>query len=191
MSENGRSPAPASPRTARGLTLFLLALAVASGIACWQIKGWDVVKQTLIDDIFQIGSILPTIGVGMIISGCIQILSAHWPLARWLNGGSIWQGLAIATGAGAATPGGPFTAFPLVVALNEAGASAATLNAYITAWSVNGFQRVLVWEIPFMGPEFALLRFIVSIPLSFIAGLITRAMLKRRGGPTLPPPATP
>lgn len=182
MSDGKGAPRQLPTKAVDGFTVFLFGLALSSGIACWQIKGWDVVTRVLVEDIGQIASILPTITMGLIISGCIQVMSARWPLAKWLGEGSGWQGLAIVTGAGIATPGGPFTAFPLVVALNQAGAATSTLNAYITAWAANGFQRVLVWEIPFMGPEFAFLRFVVSLPLSFIAGVLTRLMLRRGGG---------
>jgi len=167
-------------RTVDRFTVILFGLALAAGIACWQIKGWDVVVRVLAEDVVQILSLLPVIAMGLAISGCVQILAERWPLAKWLGEGSGWQGYGIATGAGIATPGGPFTAFPLVIALHEAGAATSTLNTYITAWAVNGFQRVLVWEIPFLGPEFAFLRFAVSLPLSFLAGLITRSMLRRR-----------
>ncbi|MFO1188433.1 MAG: permease [Alphaproteobacteria bacterium] len=178
---NGQAGRPQLPiKAADKFTLILFGMALTSGIACWQLRGWDVVLRVLGEDALQIASILPMIAMGLIISGCIQELSQRWPLSKWLGEGSGWQGLAIATGAGVATPGGPFTAFPLVIALNQAGAATSTLNAYITAWAVNGFQRILVWEIPFMGPEFAFLRFVVSLPLSFLAGLLTRLLLRRR-----------
>jgi hypothetical protein len=39
-----------------------------------------------------------------------------------------------------------------------------------------GLQRILIWDVPFMGAEFAMLRFIVCIPLPVIAGLIARRL---------------
>ena len=48
------------------------------------------------------------------------------------------------------------------------------LIAYISAWALNGFSRILVWEIPVLGPEFAALRFFASLPLPLLAGLIAR-----------------
>ncbi len=188
MSEDKPGRPQLSTKAIDGFTIFLFGLALASGIACWQIKGWDAVVRVLGEDLGQIASILPTIAMGLTISGCIQVMAERWPLAKWLGEGSGWRGLTVATGAGIATPGGPFTAFPLVVALNQAGAAVSTLNAYITAWAVNGFQRVLVWEIPFMGPEFAFLRFVVSLPLSFVAGVTTHLMLRRRPRPPVTPP---
>jgi hypothetical protein len=48
--------------------------------------------------------------------------------------------------------------------------------AYLTAWSMMGLQRILVWDVPFMGAEFSLTRFLISAPLPILAGLIARAL---------------
>jgi hypothetical protein len=39
-----------------------------------------------------------------------------------------------------------------------------------------GLQRVLVWDVPFMGTEFAVLRTLISLPLPVLAGLIARRL---------------
>jgi hypothetical protein len=72
------------------------------------------------------------------------------------------------------TPGGPMTSFPVVNALHEAGTGRRALVAYLTSWSTQGFQRILMWEVPMMGLEFATLRFVASLPLPLVAGLISR-----------------
>jgi uncharacterized membrane protein YraQ (UPF0718 family) len=79
----------------------------------------------------------------------------------------------LASGAGMVTPGGPMTSFPVVSALHEAGTGRRALVAYLTSWSTQGFQRILMWELPLMGFEFAAFRFIVSLPLPIIAGVIS------------------
>ncbi len=66
------------------------------------------------------------------------------------------------------------TSFPIVRALREAGTGRGPLVAYVTSWSTLGFQRVLNWELPLLGPEFTALRAIVSAPLPVIAGLMSR-----------------
>jgi uncharacterized membrane protein YraQ (UPF0718 family) len=84
------------------------------------------------------------------------------------------RGILIATVAGALTPGGPMTSFPFVVALYMAGADRGSLVAYLTSWSLLGFQRVMVWELPLLGPEFAFLRLLANLPLPIIAGILAR-----------------
>jgi len=94
-------------------------------------------------------------------------------VARYLGDQSGLRGVSLATGLGFSTPGGPSTSFPVVAALYHAGTGRAPLVAYITAWSTLGFNRILIWEVPLIGMEFALLRQIASLPLPFIAALIS------------------
>lgn len=42
--------------------------------------------------------------------------------------------------------------------------------AYLTAWSLFGLQRVIMWEIPFLGPKVVAIRFAVSCFFPFLAG---------------------
>ena len=86
------------------------------------------------------------------------------------------RGLLIATMAGTITPGGPSSAYALLALLGAAGADRGAMIAYIAAWATLGLQRMLVWDVPFMGGEFAILRFAVCLPLPIIAGLIARRL---------------
>ena len=76
--------------------------------------------------------------------------------------------------AGALTPGGPSSAYPLLAVLGASGADRGAMVAYITSWAILGMQRVLIWDVPFLGAEFAILRTLVSLPLPILAGLIAR-----------------
>ena len=68
--------------------------------------------------------------------------------------------------------------FPLVASLAKAGAGRATLIAYLTSWETLGFQRILVWEIPLLGFEYTAMRFVASLPLPFIAALLSERLPK-------------
>ena len=50
------------------------------------------------------------------------------------------------------------------------------LVAYLTAWGALSLNRLLVWEIPFFGLSLPLLRFMISLPLPLIAGLVARRL---------------
>jgi uncharacterized membrane protein YraQ (UPF0718 family) len=108
-------------------------------------------------------------------------------LAKWMGAESGWRGLVIASAAGIATPGGPMAAFPMVLLLAGAGADIGALIAFIVSWGLNGFNRILVWEVPLLGPDFALLRFLSGLPLGFVAGLVARRVPIR----WVPPEGTP
>lgn len=77
------------------------------------------------------------------------------------------------------TPGGPIASFPLVAALRAAGTGTGALIAFLSAWSLIGVQRILMWEMPFMGGRFVAVRLAVSLPLPFIAASIAGLLAAR------------
>jgi uncharacterized membrane protein YraQ (UPF0718 family) len=123
-------------------------------------------------DIFL--AVLPAMLAGLLLAGSLKQLIPSGALAKWMGSESGWWGLGVATVAGMATPGGPMAAFPLVLVLAQAGADRGALIAFIVAWGLNGFQRVLVWEVPLLGADFALLRFLCGLPLGLVAGWLAR-----------------
>ncbi len=56
------------------------------------------------------------------------------------------------------------------------GADAAAVVTLITSWTTLGMSRALVWEMPFLGFDFVLWRWIGALPLAVMAGLIVRAI---------------
>ena len=95
-------------------------------------------------------------------------------------------GIFIAIVMGAVLPGGPLTIYPVAGAFLLLGADVGTAIAFITAWNLLGYNRALIWEMPFFGPEFVGWRIIVALPLPFIVGLlarvVARAIAARSGG---------
>lgn len=152
--------------------VIFLALAAASGIACYVSAGREAFVGTLYEDVGLIGMLLPKIGGAMLVAAFVKVLLPPKFFGDLMGGSSGVKGMAVATGAGILTPGGPMTSFPIVTVLRDAGAGVGALVAYVTSWSTMGLQRVFIWEIPLMGLEFAILRFLVSMPLSIVAGLI-------------------
>jgi hypothetical protein len=75
------------------------------------------------------------------------------------------------------------TSFPIVVAFYMSGADRGALVAYLTGWSLLGFQRTLVWELPLLGGEFTLYRIAAVITLPILAGLIARRIPMGPVGP--------
>jgi uncharacterized membrane protein YraQ (UPF0718 family) len=152
----------------------VITLVAAAG--CWWLKGYDALIEAFHDDLELLVYISPRILLAMLIAGFAQVLLPRDKVAHWVGEQSGWRGLVIATAAGALTPGGPITSFPFVLALYMAGADRGALVAYLTAWALLGFQRVMMWEIPLMGMDFAVMRSLANLPLPLIAGYIARQL---------------
>ena len=45
------------------------------------------------------------------------------------------------------------THFPVIASLYKVGVGVGPLVAYLSAWSLFGLQRIIMWEIPFLGRE--------------------------------------
>jgi uncharacterized membrane protein YraQ (UPF0718 family) len=63
---------------------------------------------------------------------------------------------------------------PIMVVFYKGGASLSTLVCYMTSWSLFGFQRILAWELPFMGPRFLVARVLPTLVFPVLAGYLVR-----------------
>ena len=153
---------------------FYALLALASGALCYYQQGGAAFWRVLTEGAGITLTLLPQICGACLVAGFVQVLVPRDLVARWLGEKSGFRGLVVATVGGLMTPGGPMTSFPLVVALYNAGAERGALIVYITAWTLLGIQRVLVWEIPLLGSEFVLIRYLACLALPPLAGLIAR-----------------
>jgi uncharacterized membrane protein YraQ (UPF0718 family) len=159
----------------RAFWMFLV-LATAAAVACWVVQGPEVFKAALHDDLGLMAVVFPRVLLALLVAGLVQVILPRDKVAYWVGSESGLRGILIATVAGALTPGGPMTSFPFVVALYMAGADRGSLVAYLTSWSLLGFQRFMVWEVPILGIDFALLRALANLPLPIIAGLLARKL---------------
>ena len=89
---------------------------------------------------------------------------------RWMEHGSGFKGILIGMSLGGVTPGGPMTHFPVIASLSKTGVGIGPLVAYLSAWSLFGLQRIIMWEIPFLGPKVVAIRFVVSFFFPLVAG---------------------
>jgi uncharacterized membrane protein YraQ (UPF0718 family) len=166
-------------RTDLGFALF----AAGSGALCWWLGGMEAIERAFKGAGQTLLTIIPVFAAGLLLAGLVQGLVPRDRVERWLGAASGLRGLLIAVVIGVITPGGPFTSFPLVVALAEAGADIGVLVAYLTSWSTLGLNRILVWEVPLIGIHFVLLRVAASLPLAILTGLAARAIHERFAAP--------
>jgi hypothetical protein len=115
--------------------------------------------------------LLPRIMIGVVGSGYIAAVMPQDLITTWIGPGSGVLGIAIATAAGAITPGGAVVGYAVGAAALKGGGGAPQVIAYATAWSLYSLTRMINWEVAMMPPRVVWLRAAVSLPLPFIAGL--------------------
>ncbi len=99
---------------------------------------------------------------------------------RWVGAEFGLLGLVVATLAGTVCPGGPITIFPIAAAFIAIGADVGATVAFITSWTLLGYARALVWELPLLGADFVLWRIVAAAPLPLVAGLLARMIVAVR-----------
>jgi len=120
----------------------------------------------------------PRVALALLAAGFLGQILPQDTISHLLGGESGMRGILIAWAIGGFTPGGPIITFPVIVALSKAGAGTPALVTYLTAWSVLGFQRVIMFEWPMMGRRFVINRLIAASCLPPISGIITLLLEK-------------
>ena len=158
--------------------LILLAITSAAAVAVAVLKGPGRVFEIALDYLLFLGALTPKIVFGFFIAASVPILIPREVFTLWLGQESGIRGLAVACLAGALVPGGPMMIFPLAVGFRVAGASAATLITFVTAWSLYGINRTVIWEMSFLHIDFVLLRVLICLPFPFLAGWLASKVLR-------------
>ncbi|MFN3350746.1 permease [Pseudorhodoplanes sp.] len=155
-------------------TAILIVIVVsAASYVLWR-DGFARFLDVVIADADLFAWMLPNLLAGCLIAALITVLLPRDTIVRWVGKDSGLKGILIAAGAGVIVPGGPFTIYPIAAAFVGMGADAAAVVALITSWTTIGLSRALVWEMPFLGFDFVLWRWIGALPLAVLAGLIVR-----------------
>jgi uncharacterized membrane protein YraQ (UPF0718 family) len=156
----------------------IAAIAISAGVTVYFRDGGERFLAILTEDIGLFGEMLPRVLAGCLMGAFVTLLLPREAVARWVGGDSGIVGILIATAVGAVLPGGPFTIYPVAGALLIAGADAGAACAFVISWTLLGYARAIVWELPFFGIDFVTWRIVFSIPLPIIAGLLARAIWK-------------
>ena len=154
-----------------------LARGIFSTVAGQRATTLRTLTDALAEDVTLVGFLVPKLGAAVLIAVFVHALLPPSFFAKYMRHETGLRGMAIASATGTVTPGGPMTSFPLVTVLRDSGSGIGALVTYVTAWSTTGLQRVFMWEVPLMGPEFATIRFLASVPLGIVAGILLLVFL--------------
>lgn len=157
---------------------IVAALGLGSAALVWWREGAGVVREVLLHDTELLLSILPKVLAGTAIGAFVRLLVPAESVRRIVGSESGLRGLIVAALAGAIFPGGPFTIFPLTAAFLVIGADRGAAVAFVTGWLLLGLNRAIIWEMPFLGADFILLRMAISLPMPVLAGMLARATLR-------------
>jgi uncharacterized membrane protein YraQ (UPF0718 family) len=166
-------------------TAVIAGISFIAGAIVYLRDGFARFIAILTNDLSLFASMLPKMAAGCLVSAFVTRLLPREVVARLVGTESGMLGLLIATLMGAALPGGPLTIYPVAGAFLVLGADAGTAIAFITAWNLLGYNRALIWEMPFFGSDFVFWRIMVALPLPLLAGALARGVLRllaaRRG----------
>jgi uncharacterized membrane protein YraQ (UPF0718 family) len=173
------APIQRRPRRSFNWSTAVIAVAVvAAATAVYVRDGRARFLEIPVSDFYLFVDILPKVLAACIIAAFVAVLMPREAVLRWVGAESKLLGLIIATLAGVICPGGPITIFPVAAAFVAVGADIGAAVAFITSWTLLGYARVLVWELPFFGLDFVTWRMIAAISLPIVAGLAARAIAR-------------
>lgn len=158
-----------------GFTIALAGIAVILSVVALK-RGKPVFIAGVMDAKAQFMHMLPRLIIGILGSGFLAYLLPKEAVLAWFGPDSGLTGTALATLAGALTPGGPVVGYALGAAALKAGADFSQVIAYVTAWSLLTLNRIITWELPSMPARLVLVRVLVSLPLPFLAAWIAHAL---------------
>jgi hypothetical protein len=154
---------------------ILWATVIALGVMTWR-RGRPVFVAAARSGTMDFINIIPRIALGVVGSGYIAAVIPSEVITGWLGPDSGWLGVLTAVIAGAATPGGPVIGFSIGAVALKSGGGAPQVIAYVIAWALFAFQRMILWEIPFMPERFVWFRAAVSLPVPFLAAALAMAL---------------
>ena len=116
-------------------------------------------------------TMFPRVFMALLVSGFFSVLIPTDVVASWIGKEAGLKGILVGSILGGFTPGGPLISFPIAFVLFKSGAGTPALIAFLTAWSVFAFHRVIAYEIPLVGSRFAAVRIASSLILPPLAGI--------------------
>jgi uncharacterized membrane protein YraQ (UPF0718 family) len=158
-------------------TLFLWGLALVLGAVALR-RGRETARRGLEISFERFSGIIPRIAVALLTAGFVAKLMPGEPIAALIGPESGWRGILIASLTGGFVPAGPIISFPLVVVLYKAGAGIPQIVAFLTAWSVFAFHRVLIYESTLMGWRFSAVRRASSLILPPLSGVFALGLMR-------------
>jgi uncharacterized membrane protein YraQ (UPF0718 family) len=159
-------------------TAAIATISLVAAVTVYWREGREHFLAILGSDLTLFAEMLPKVLAGCLIGAFVTLLLPRELVARWVGHESGFTGLLIAAFFGFILPGGPITIYPVAGAFLVMGADAGAVVTFVVSWTLIGYTRALVWELPFFGADFVLWRIAEALPLPILAGLLARIVVK-------------
>lgn len=160
-----------------GSIVLFGAAALVLAVIAWR-RSPTLVHGAFRNAMLRFLEILPRIGFALLAAGFLSQIVPAEVIGGLIGYESGLRGILIGALVGGLTPAGPIVSFPVVLVLLASGGGFPQVMAYLTAWSVFAFHRVLIYEIPLMGARFVMIRLAASAILPILAGLMIWGMME-------------
>jgi uncharacterized membrane protein YraQ (UPF0718 family) len=148
------------------LSLALLVLLVVAAL-----KPGRVVEKGLALAWQQGRMLLVRMPLSFLAAGFLIEIMPRETVGAWIGADSGLTGILVAVGLGTLIPSGPMVMFPVALVFLQVGAGTPQIVAFITAWALLAVHRVLLWEVPIVGANFAMVRVASSVALPALAAI--------------------
>lgn len=159
-------------------TSFLILVALILGVVAWMRGGSALALRGVLLGAETLLSVTPMLIAAFLVAGLTQVLVSKELVERWLSASSGWRGILIACFAGALIPGGPYVYYPIAGSLLTSGAGLGVLVAFISAKNLWSISR-LPYEFALLGPELTVTRFLFTLVVPPLLGLLAEALFGR------------
>jgi len=156
-----------------GVATLLAVLLALLGQAVRIGTDFGPILQRLFEQFFKL---VPRMLCALIAAGFIAELIPKETIAAYLGASAGFLALPVAAATGLIVPSGPVIAFAIAAVFAKSGATAGALAAFITSWSIFAAHRMIIYELPLLGPSFLRLRVTSALILPFLAGLMAMAV---------------
>ena len=133
------------------------------------------VVATTISYAKEMALIMPAV---FILIGLIEVWIPGDKIQKWLGASSGIKGVFISFLMGTLPTGPLYLAFPLAASLLKKGASITNIVIFLGSWAALKIPQLLV-EIKFLGGAFTIVRFVLTLIVIIIMGIIMNILLKK------------
>ncbi len=160
------------------VNLLLLAVVLLLAGLAWRQGGWPLAWDGLRTGLLILLQTIPLLVAAFVVAGLIQVMVTTELVERWLGRSAGWRGILLACLGGALMPGGPYVYYPIAAVLLHNGAGVGVLVAFVTAKNLWSVSR-LPLEFALLGPQLTVWRFLATLLLPPLLGLLAEALFGR------------